>query len=72
MTPGITENGIDCSQTTRDIIHEHLDLVSISLSRLEREFESEDLEIPEELKAYISDVDEKLNELQKEHYNRPL
>ena len=64
---GITENGINCTQGTRDIIRDHQDLISISLSRIEREFTLDGKDIPDALREYISDVDDFQNQLAKQH-----
>ena len=63
---GITENGIDCTQKTRQIINDHLEMISISLSRIEREFD----EVPGKLQSYISDVDDSIKELNDEHFKQ--
>ena len=63
---GITENGINCKQHTRKIINDHLDMISISISRIEREFD----QVPSDLESYIADVDAAITELNDEHFKQ--
>ena len=63
---GITANSIDCTQDTKEIINDHLEMISISLSRIEREFD----EVPEKLESYIADVDAAITELNDEHFKQ--
>ena len=62
---GTTENGIDCNQHSQQIIRDHQDLISISLSRIEREFGDEG--VPQALVDYITDLDAAQNRLARDH-----